>query len=51
MLEYLLRHCCRNFMWTYNKGYGSFMTMVDIQGLEDFFGDMDFKRLEEPIRA
>lgn len=22
---------------------GSFMTMVDIQGLEDFFGDMDFK--------
>ena len=23
--------------------YGDFMTMVDIQGLEDFFGDMDFK--------
>jgi len=22
---------------------GSFMTMVDIQGIEDFFGDMDFK--------
>lgn len=22
---------------------GSFMTMVDIQGLEDFYGDMDFK--------
>ncbi|MDE5853217.1 MAG: polyribonucleotide nucleotidyltransferase [Oscillospiraceae bacterium] len=22
---------------------GSFMTMIDIQGLEDFFGDMDFK--------
>ncbi len=22
---------------------GSFMTMVDIQGVEDFFGDMDFK--------
>ena len=22
---------------------GSFMTMVDVQGLEDFFGDMDFK--------
>lgn len=25
------------------KDDGSFMTMVDIQGLEDFFGDMDFK--------
>lgn len=25
------------------KADGSFMTMVDIQGLEDFFGDMDFK--------
>ncbi|MCC8191944.1 MAG: polyribonucleotide nucleotidyltransferase [Ruminococcus sp.] len=25
------------------KEDGSFMTMVDIQGLEDFFGDMDFK--------
>jgi polyribonucleotide nucleotidyltransferase len=23
--------------------YGDFMTMVDIQGLEDFYGDMDFK--------
>ena len=23
--------------------YGDFMTMVDIQGVEDFFGDMDFK--------
>lgn len=23
--------------------YGEFMTMVDIQGLEDFYGDMDFK--------
>ena len=23
--------------------YGDFMTMIDIQGLEDFFGDMDFK--------
>ena len=23
--------------------WGDFMTMVDIQGLEDFFGDMDFK--------
>ena len=23
--------------------YGVFMTMVDIQGLEDFYGDMDFK--------
>ena len=23
--------------------YGAFMTMVDIQGLEDFYGDMDFK--------
>jgi polyribonucleotide nucleotidyltransferase len=22
---------------------GRWMTMVDIQGLEDFFGDMDFK--------
>ena len=22
---------------------GSFMTMIDIQGLEDFYGDMDFK--------
>ena len=27
-----------------DKGvYGDFMTMVDIQGLEDFYGDMDFK--------
>ena len=25
------------------KENGEFMTMVDIQGLEDFFGDMDFK--------
>ena len=25
------------------KENGDFMTMVDIQGLEDFFGDMDFK--------
>ncbi len=25
------------------KEDGSFMTMVDIQGLEDFYGDMDFK--------
>ncbi len=25
------------------KEDGDFMTMVDIQGLEDFFGDMDFK--------
>jgi polyribonucleotide nucleotidyltransferase len=25
------------------KDDGSFQTMVDIQGLEDFFGDMDFK--------
>ena len=25
------------------KEDGSFATMVDIQGLEDFFGDMDFK--------
>lgn len=25
------------------KDNGEFMTMVDIQGLEDFFGDMDFK--------
>lgn len=25
------------------KEDGGFMTMVDIQGLEDFFGDMDFK--------
>ena len=23
--------------------YGDFMTMIDIQGLEDFYGDMDFK--------
>ena len=23
--------------------YGDFMTMVDIQGVEDFYGDMDFK--------
>ena len=23
--------------------YGDFMTMVDIQGLEDYYGDMDFK--------
>ena len=23
--------------------YGDFMTLVDIQGLEDFYGDMDFK--------
>lgn len=23
--------------------YGDFMTMVDVQGLEDFYGDMDFK--------
>ncbi|NLL63447.1 MAG: polyribonucleotide nucleotidyltransferase [Ruminococcaceae bacterium] len=23
--------------------YGDYMTMVDIQGLEDFYGDMDFK--------
>ena len=23
--------------------YGDFMTMVDIQGLEDFYGEMDFK--------
>ena len=29
---------------TGDKGvYGDFMTMVDIQGLEDFYGDMDFK--------
>ncbi len=29
---------------TADKGvYGDFMTMVDIQGLEDFYGDMDFK--------
>lgn len=29
---------------TGSKGvYGDFMTMVDIQGLEDFYGDMDFK--------
>ena len=29
---------------TGEKGvYGDFMTMVDIQGLEDFYGDMDFK--------
>ncbi len=29
---------------TGNEGvYGDFMTMVDIQGLEDFYGDMDFK--------
>lgn len=29
---------------TGDKGvYGEFMTMVDIQGLEDFYGDMDFK--------
>ena len=28
---------------TGDKGvYGDFMTMVDIQGLEDFYGDMDF---------
>ena len=26
-----------------NGVYGDFMTMVDIQGLEDFYGDMDFK--------
>ncbi|NLZ45360.1 MAG: polyribonucleotide nucleotidyltransferase, partial [Clostridiales bacterium] len=25
------------------KGDGSWMTMTDIQGLEDFYGDMDFK--------
>ena len=25
------------------KENGDWMTMVDIQGLEDFFGDMDFK--------
>lgn len=25
------------------KEDGSFQTMVDIQGLEDFYGDMDFK--------
>lgn len=29
---------------TGNEGvHGDFMTMVDIQGLEDFYGDMDFK--------
>ena len=29
---------------TGDKGvYGDFMTMVDIQGLEDFYGDLDFK--------
>ena len=29
---------------TGDKGvYGDFMTIVDIQGLEDFYGDMDFK--------
>ena len=29
---------------TGDKGvYGDFMTMFDIQGLEDFYGDMDFK--------
>ena len=29
---------------TGDKGvYGDFMTMVDIQGLEDFYGDIDFK--------
>ena len=26
-----------------NGVYGDFMTMIDIQGLEDFYGDMDFK--------